>query len=258
MKKLTTKEIQELQFNMLMEITQFCDKNKIRYFLGCGTLCGSIVRGGFFPWDDDIDILMPRDDYERFISKFDTIRLKVLTCENKDYYYPYAKVIDTGTIAYECKQDIPGYGVFVDVFPLDGVPNNIYLWLLKPLKYLMMSKWGCYLDNRNIFVKIVYKLVSIITKPFPNNYFAKILNRICRKYSMKKYSKCGVIVHYRKKNEIVDSEIFNSRIRVLFENYEFYAPRLYDKYLKMLYGDYYEDTGHDNHSHFRAYLKKVD
>jgi len=256
MKKLEIKEIQKIQLEILLEVAKFCDRNKIKYFLGCGTLCGAIVRNGFFPWDNDIDILLPRGDYERFIQIFNGINLKILTCRNRDYYYPYAKVVDTRTTAYECKNNISDYGVFIDVFPLDGVPNNIYLYMLKPLKYLMMSKWGCYLDNRNILIKMVYKIISICTLPFPNNFFAKILNDICKKYSIDDCCKSGIVVHYRKKRELVDSSIFDKRKKVLFEKNKFYAPSKYDEYLKSLYGDYFKDDNHECKDHFRAYWKK--
>lgn len=255
MKQLNNREIQSVQLKILKEVAFFCDKHNIKYYLGCGTLCGAIVRSGFFPWDNDIDILIPRSDYERFLDVFDSHRLKLLTCEKRDYYYPYAKVVDTKTVAYECKNNISDYGVFIDVFPLDGVPNKIYLYLLKPIKYLMMSKWGCHLDKRNLLIKIGYKIVSFLTLPFPNNFFAKILNRVCRKYSINDCEKSGIVVHYRKYCELVDSSIFNRRTKVTFEGNKFYAPARYDEYLKSLYGDYFIEDEHESKVHFRAYWK---
>lgn len=241
----------------MKKVANFCDKHGIKYFLTCGTLCGAIVRQGFFPWDNDIDILIPRCDYEKFIELFNFNGLKLLTCKNRDYYYPYAKVVDTRTIGYECKNNIKDYGVFIDVFPLDGVPNKFYLYLLKPIKYLMMSKWGCYLDKRNIFVKIIYRIVSIVTFPFPRNFFAKMLNKICKKYDFNVCKKSGIVVHYRKNSELVDSSFFNDRVKVVFEGEKFYAPKKYDEYLKCLYGDYFVEDDYEMKEHFRAYWKKV-
>lgn len=256
LERLNVEEIQGIQLEILKDVASFCDKHKIKYFLGCGTLCGAIVREGFFSWDNDIDILIPRCDYERFIEIYCSDKLKVLTCKNKDYYYPYAKVVDTRTIAYECKNNICDYGVFIDVFPLDGVPNKFYLYMLKPLKYLMMSRWGCYLDKRNMIIKVIYKIVSICTMPFPNNFFAKILNRICRKCDINKCKKTGIVVHYRKYSELVDSSIFDKRVKVKFEGSMFYAPKRYDEYLRSLYGDYFVEDEHECKEHFRAYWKK--
>lgn len=250
------REIQNIQLEILKKVTNFCDKHKIKYYLCCGTLCGAIVREGFFPWDNDIDILIPRTEYEKFLEMFEYEGLKLLTCKNKDYYYPYAKIVDTRTKAYECKNDIKDYGVFIDVFPLDGVPNKVYLYLLKPIKYLMLSQWGCYLDKRSIFVKFGYKIVSFCTKPFPKNFFAKILNKVCMKYSIKDCNIAGIVVHYRKYSELVKSDIFDKRVKVIFEGEEFYAPKNYDEYLRLLYGNYYEEDEHEYKEHFRAYWKK--
>lgn len=255
MVQLSVKEIQDIQLEILKKVSSFCERHKIKYFLGCGTLCGAVVRGEFFPWDNDIDILISREDYEKFIEIFELDELKVLTCKNRDYYYPYAKVVDTRTVAYECKNNIPDYGVFIDVFPLDGVPNKFYLYMLKPIKYLMMSKWGCYLDKRNLVVKIIYKILSFCTLLVPSNFFAKVLNKICSKYSINKCSKSGIVVHYRKMNELVDSRIFKKRVKVLFCGYEFYAPYMYDEYLTSLYGNYYLEDDHESKEHFRAYWK---
>lgn len=257
MKRLSIKEIQSVQLEILKKVTTFCDLNNIKYFLGCGTLCGAIVKKGFFEWDDDIDVLMLRDDYEKFIRLFKSDELKLLDCRNKDYYYPYAKVVDTKTVAYECKNNISDYGVFIDIFPLDGVPNKIYLYLLKPIKYLMMSQWGCYLDNRNILVKIIYKVISFCTMLIPRNYFAKLLNKICKKYKVSNCKKSGIVVHYRKNYELVDSSIFDKRVKVKFEKSMFYGPKRYDDYLKSLYGNYYNEDKHDGHKHFVAYWKRV-
>lgn len=256
MKELTTKEIQNIQLDILKAVAYFCDKNEIKYFLGCGTLCGAIVRNGFFPWDDDIDILIPRKDYEKFLKIFEKKGLKLLSCKNKDYYYPYAKVVDIRTKAYECKNDIDDYGVFIDVFPLDGVPNKLALTLLKIFKYLMMSKWGCYLDNRNFIIKFGYKIVSFITIPFSYNLFPKIVNKICMKHSIDDSQKTGVVVHYRNKKELVDSSLFDTRIKWLFEDEKFYIPERYDEYLKALYGDYYKEDECCGHKHFKAYWKE--
>lgn len=255
MKKIELKELQELELDMLIKLDKFCKKNNINYFLGCGTLCGAVVREGFFPWDDDVDVLMPRKDYEKFIKLFKEMNIKILTCEKKDYYYPYTKMVNTKTIAYECKNNINNYGVFIDIFPIDGVPNELYLILLKPIKYLMMSQWGCYLDNRNLLVKIIYKIISFITHPFPKNFFAKILNNICKKHSLNCCKKAGITCHYRFKKEIVDSEIFKQRDVLIFEGYKFYVPKNYKEYLKQLYGDYIKEDNHVNHKHFRAYWK---
>lgn len=255
MKKIEVKEMQQIELNILLEIDKFCKKNKIMYFLGCGTLFSASVMQKFFPWDDDIDIIMPRKDYESFVDKFKVEGLKLLSCNNKDYYYPYAKVVDTRTTAQECKNVIKDYGVFVDVFPIDGVPNQLYLLLLKPIKYLMYSQWGCYLKGRKLLTKIIYKTISIILFPFPKNFFARVVDNICKRHSLDKCKKAGIVCHYKHNKDLVCSSYFKKRSTLEFERHTFFVPKMYKKYLKELYGDYEERNHRVGHKYLKAYWK---
>lgn len=254
-KRLDIKEIQNLELNMLKKLASHCDKHNITYFLGCGTLAGAILEKGFFAWDDDIDVLMPRKDYEKFIKTFSDKKDKILTCDNKNYYYPYAKMIDTSTIAYECKNNIKDYGVYIDIFPIDGAPNNLYLFLLKSLKFLMMTQWGCHLKKRNILTKIIYNIISFFTRLLPNNFFAKIVNKICKKHKINDCKQSGIVCHYKHKGEIMDSNIFEEKTEVIFEKTQFRTVKNYHEYLTNLYGNYKEEDEHPNHTYFRAYWK---
>lgn len=256
MKKIKTKEIQKLELDMLIELDKFCKKNKINYFLGCGTLAGAILEKGFFPWDDDIDVLMKRSDYEKFIKLYKNDKYNLMTChKNKDYYYPYAKLIDNNTTLYECKNKIEGYGIFIDIFPLDTASNRIYLFFIKILMLIMMSTWGCYLDDKNIFIKIIYKILSIITYIFPRNFFAKLMDNICKRNNKDKYNLMGVICFHKYKREIMDKDIFKNKIKVTFEGYKFTTMKEYHKYLNNLYIDYNIDNSDHGHKHFDAYWK---
>lgn len=254
-RKLTIKEIQEIQLNILKKVASFCEKNKLHYFLGCGTLAGAVLEKGFFSWDDDIDILMPRKDYETFIEKFSDDGLKVLTCHQKECYYPYAKVVDRNTIAYECKNKIKGFGVNIDIFPLDGCPNKLYLNFLKIPRFLMMTQWGCYLTKRNIVVKIIYYFTSIFTRMLPNNFFAKMVDKICQKHLINNCKKGGVVCHHKSNKEIMDASIFQHSTLIEFEGNNYPTVQDYKTYLNHLYGDYTKDQGQLPHSHFRAYRK---
>lgn len=129
MRLISFEEHKKIQLSILRDIDVFCQKNQIKYFLAFGTLLGAIRHKGFIPWDDDIDIAMPRPDYNKFILSFNGMvdNLKVLAPEiDLDYYAPYANVYDTRTVLEEkgtshLKFEI---GVKIDVFPIDGVPTN--------------------------------------------------------------------------------------------------------------------------------------
>ena len=119
----------------------------------------------------------------------------------------------------------------------------------------MYSQWGLYLSKRNIIIKLAYKLLSILTFIFPKNFFAKIVNKMCRKNSLYRCKTAGVICHYKTKKEIVDSSFFKENTQVYFENNKYNAPKEYKKYLDILYGKYKEKTHHIGHKHFKAYWK---
>ncbi len=126
MKELTLRELQLFALDILKEIHIFCEERGIRYAVAYGTLIGALRHKGFIPWDDDIDIAMPRPDYERFIREFRSDRLKV-AIPGEDSYQPLARVYDTrDTLAfskYGWKTGERG-GVWIDVFPLDAVADD--------------------------------------------------------------------------------------------------------------------------------------
>ena len=139
MDKLTTAEVKKIELDMLAYIHKVCVENNIRYWVCGGTLIGAIRHNGFIPWDDDIDIDMPRPDFERFKKIADSSRYMLLTAENEKYYYASAKLVDNNTVLNEnnFEGNIDGLGVFVDIFPLDGLPSDakkqrIELWLPGP------------------------------------------------------------------------------------------------------------------------------
>ena len=122
-------ELHQIETDILTAIDEICRKENIRYYLAGGTLLGAVRHKGFIPWDDDIDIAMPRDDYERFLKvmrKGAHPYYKILALEYKeDYPYTFAKVVDTRTrLQEEIGKDLPEMGVFIDIFPLDGMGDD--------------------------------------------------------------------------------------------------------------------------------------
>ena len=101
MQKIEIDELKKIQLQILDDVVAFCDKEDLTYFLAYGTLIGAIRHNGYIPWDDDIDLVMPRDDYDYFLRHYNesTKRYKVLDYEvDPKYLYPFGKVIDTETL----------------------------------------------------------------------------------------------------------------------------------------------------------------
>lgn len=152
-------ELKFISYNILKFVADFCEINNIKYYLFAGTLLGAIRHEGFIPWDDDIDIAIPRDDYEKFIIEFDRnndVNYKVLSIENSNkYYLPYAKVIDNRTLLFEDGKESMPIGVFIDIFPLDSIPDkSCRLFWNTIFCLVILIRLKCYLfQNVDLYIK---------------------------------------------------------------------------------------------------------
>ena len=128
MKRLTLKEQQEFSLDILKDVAGFCERNGIRYSLGYGTLLGAVRHKGFIPWDDDVDVMMPREDYERFRVSYRSDKYSFIDSRNtRDCYIAFGRVCDTvRTTSSSCitwvRKDV---GVWIDIFPIDRVPDDL-------------------------------------------------------------------------------------------------------------------------------------
>ncbi len=246
MKQLTEQERKEIIINILVELDEFCKTNKIKYFLTGGTLLGAIRHKGFIPWDDDADIAMLREDYERFTSIFNSNYIGNIkwidTYNTKKYYLPHGKLIDTRTYLMEDYRFACGIGVYVDVFPIDNVGDDkeiaekessqrTLVEQLFPRKFEKVSK------NNSIKRNLAILAASLL----PNNghYIAKKREERIRKISKGKNGKY-VANLYRSygTNKITLKSNFENVKKAEFEGHMFNIPTGYDNYLQDLYGDY--------------------
>ena len=133
-KELNPKEfrtMQLLELDMLVEFDRVCRENNIKYCIACGTLLGAVRHKGYIPWDDDADIVMLREDYEKFRKISDKLNNEICYFQDHnndpDYLWQYAKLRRTGTSFVRAGQEhMKGKtGVFVDIFVLDDIPNNV-------------------------------------------------------------------------------------------------------------------------------------
>ena len=124
------KQMQKIEFDILRTVHTLCQENHITYYLGYGTMLGAVRHQGFIPWDDDVDIVMPRDDYRRFLQlapQYLPEHLKLCHLGNTaPYNYDFAKIQDKRTILIEDTYSYLGIesGVYIDIFSLDGYPAD--------------------------------------------------------------------------------------------------------------------------------------
>lgn len=249
--KLALEEVKKLQMEILSEVDKFCKENKLCYSLSFGTLIGAIRHKGYIPWDDDIDIMMPRPDYDKFINNFDGYHpdLKLLNSYNDDCYYKsFSKVYNNRTkfVAYNYRG-----GVFIDIFPIDGLPSKESIdQFIKEKREVEIGLWRsskiykCADNKTKAF--LTYCIKKII---FPSRKTAiKRLNNFAQKWSFTKYSLATSSWHGR---NYLPKKDFYDTIPMDFENYRFMCIKEYDKFLKLIYGDYMtlppEDEQHPHH-----------
>lgn len=127
-KRLVAEEIKKIEVEILSDIVSFCQRNQLRVYLSGGTLLGAIRHHGFIPWDDDIDVCMPRMDYEKFIRSFQSEKeyIQVQSLLTPNFSAPFAKVVDLRTsIKSEFSNRDIDQHLWVDVFPVDGLPESL-------------------------------------------------------------------------------------------------------------------------------------
>ena len=246
MKEININELKKIQVEILDYIDKFCKKNKINYWIDCGTLLGAIRHSGYIPWDDDIDIGMLRDDYDKFLRLFNNedSKYKLLAVENNnDYYFAFGKVVDTNTVLFEPDEETGiKTGVYIDVFVYDNAPDDDKL--VKEMydkrdyynKFRIAQLYPSLYDKTSFKKRIMRFFLNLYLKFLPKNYYTKKCIQNSKKYIYNNTKRVGNFTSDAK--IICDKHIFNSFIPVTFENKKYPAPVGYDEWLKAFYGDY--------------------
>lgn len=258
---MSLEEVQQTGLNLLKSFCEYCQLNNYSFFLSNGTLLGAIKYKGYIPWDDDVDVFMPREDYNLLINSFEnTDTIQLLSHErNSKYGYPFAKYCDATTLKIESYQPIIGdvnQGVCIDVFPLDHFSNSKMIAKLQAfynsIKVTLFSLSQLDSYDNSFLKRCVYRLSKIIGY---ERLLACMLKAPKLKKKKSKYIGNRVWAVYGSK-EVVESESFTNTVTVLFEGFEFPAPVGYHSYLTSLYGDYKKDPPVDKqktHHLFKAY-----
>lgn len=252
-KELTTQQIREVQLHMLDEVHKTCQKHKVRYYLSGGTLLGAIRHKGFIPWDDDIDINMPRPDLEKLIRETNgkiNDHMFIETLDAPDHYTSFYRIYDLNTILYS-SSNVQNQGhymhVFIDVFPIEGLPKEKWktVILYKKTYVLMMLAYASYFHYSHKakgIRKIIWKFLECIGDTKGYRYWNKLNEKIASKYKYEESQYIGVVLtnaKHRNKEKILKKE-YEPIIEVKFEDKKYFAPKGYNRYLTNLYGNYME------------------
>jgi lipopolysaccharide cholinephosphotransferase len=243
MRVLDLDEVRSIQLHILREVTNFCDEHDITYSLCGGTLLGAVRHQGYIPWDDDIDIMLPRPEYERLMETFESDGLTLYNISTKGYDKPYAKIGDNHT--HEVGSMVHGYekGVNIDAFPIDGFPDSLILTFLHINKMTLWKQMyaikGIKLDgSRPLIRKSILLIIKSVLRFIPKKLILKRITKMAQKYSFESSRQAGISVWGYKEREVCPRLVFDKQTELLFEGDYFKAWKDYDTYLSNVYGDY--------------------
>ena len=244
----TLRKLQLKELDTLVYFKEFCDKNNLLFYR-CGACCiGSLRTGGFIPWDDDIDILMPRDDYEKLYKLWDNDkneRFKLLRTDEKIFTGNiFTTIVDTETTCVKANQahlDIP-FGIMMDIFPIDGCPKGKFKRTMQKLNAMIYSLFLAQIvpENHGGIMALGSKfLLSIVKSPKAREKKWRNAERRMSKY---KISDCEYITELCEGVHSMQPEYpkewFASAVYREFEGLQMPIPVGYDPYLKKAFGDY--------------------
>ena len=257
-------ESKKIELDILSYFARFCEEHGLRYFLAYGTLIGAVRHKGFIPWDDDVDVQMPREDYNRLIEIFNDQKeiehLTLVSPEDKISRHSMVKIIDTRTVKIEKSVDYKnGYlGIDIDVFPLDGQPvdKDAYeKWYNK----LHKIYWFYLINIMDPAVSIKRRVaIPLIRVLFNKKRLKKKADKLHAAYPYEISQYVGVIeTPFDYKTDRVDKKHYEDFAMLEFEGQLFRAPVGYHEVLSTVYGDYMklppeeeQVTHHSNHSYW--------
>lgn len=264
------KKIQRIELEIFEEIIRICQQNDIEYFIIGGTALGAVRHEGFIPWDDDIDIGMTREDYDKFLKKAQSELAPgyFLQNFNTDPNAPayFSKIRKNGTIFMEyCNRNIDmHHGIFVDIFPYDNIPDSIKLQKKQLRKvsflyqiYIAKSIVGTSVPQTNIkgyLGKGVRMILHYLLKPVSKRWIFNLLDKEVRRYNdINTNELCYIPIPslLMKRKELFPLSIIN------FEGLNVSAPRNCHSYLTSHFGDYMQLPSPDNRVGHRPHEIKM-
>lgn len=247
MKKMNDKESKKVLIDLLKCFDKICRDNGIKYSLIGGSLIGAIRHKGMIPWDDDIDVILIHSEYKKLLKVIENYNDGIYNfCgfENNDtYYYPYLKLIDTRTLVEDSYKKIEDYGVYLDIFCYNKLPENKLLakiHYMKIMMYKIIISGHATIVYKNKDRLILFKKIGlIISKIFGIKFILKRYNKMLEKYN-KKESRyiisnwpCYGLDKERQKNKNL-----NEYIDYDFESIKAMISKEYDEILKTTFNDY--------------------
>ena len=241
------REIQQMELGIMEYIHEVCQKIGVKYFLAYGSLIGAVRHKGFIPWDDDMDICMLREDYEKlqdYLIAYPDDRYEVMSYKNNlNYVYPFMKVQDNQT--YLLEEDVridSNMGIYVDIFPVDGYEDDS-VFKDKMTRLIKKRQLSCYtfkgITNTKSLLNSLIRYISVIIFYFTNtNKYIRGIDELAKSRKVDDYELVDYLIYKDMNKPVWKREWLNQTITGVFEGNEFMIPKNYHEILTSDYGDY--------------------
>lgn len=242
----TLRRIQKIQLEILIQIDRICKKHKIHYSLYAGTMLGAVRHKGFIPWDDDLDICMLRNDYNKFLKVWKKENTNGYILQNKDiepnFTQSFSKIRKDYTTFIQAEWEQGKYhtGIFVDIFPIDRIPKKK---IQRGLFYWRCLKYQLYMrefvpPKASLPVKLIAGFLLFILPKSKRERKRKQLLRKIEKYKCNTNFDCVGIEAIDTLKVIYPMDMFDEYVQLDFEGHKFMCVKKWDECLKLMYGNY--------------------
>ncbi len=248
------KKVQDLTMNTLNVLISYCEEHNLRYYFTGGALIGVLRHKGFIPWDDDIDLGLPRKDFDKLHELLSKDMPKGYGICNRftdsNWHFAMSQFIDLESeIEINLAEQPRKAHIWIDIFPLDGLPDNKILRWFR-VKHILLKRYMVqiahittqvdYHRDRPTYENVIIEFCKKVPvgKLFNTNKILDSLERLLRKSDFDKAEWCGNMLGRYREREIVQKEWFGTPQKAVFENEEVNIPENSDAILKCLYGDY--------------------
>ncbi|WP_251197735.1 LicD family protein [Anaerotardibacter muris] len=244
MRELDRREVQKVEVALLEEFADICEAHGLKYYLAYGTLIGAARHEGFIPWDDDVDVMMPREDFEKLLSHFDQWRLrttsKFIHSRNGQSRFPYGRIIDTRTLVDEtyCEGG-EELGAWIDIFPLEDMPIN-GASLFRKILYWNTARMFAVSDPKkgaSLFTRMVKRVAVPFYRRRGSIHYAMKMDDAVRNWAEHDSSCYAEILGVTEREKPLPKAWFEPAT-LPFEGREYRVPASFDEVLASCYGDW--------------------
>lgn len=256
-------ELQKKQFEILQYFVGICNELNLTYYMVCGSALGAVKYNGFIPWDDDVDVALPREDYWTFVENAQRMlpeHIFVQTYKtDKNFPQIFCKLRDSNTTFIEesAKNLEINHGIFIDVFPLDGYPDNRFRQLLFEVKKRIYQSelLSVYEFERTGKSKLLKRLYDIAGVPKRTARIVEKYEKMICRYSIDNSKVICNHGNWQGRLEYAPKDQYSYGIEIEFEKMNVRVPTEYDAYLRQKYGDYTKELPLEEQKGHHYYAK---